>query len=154
MRNHGFRLWVCCLTAKIVLAAGCIRADSYFWQGSTSRFQCLAGSWNPSGVPSGINAINDSNSNNVVLIRPGDPVWSPWDILLCGAMVLTRQVSYLQTGSTNIVNGWFRLGASSGSTGYYMLSNGVVNVLLQSHVGEAGSGVLTIAGGTYNVGQN
>ncbi len=37
--------------------------------------------------------------------------------------------SYMQTGSTNIVNGWFRLGVNANSTGYYTLSNGVVDAL-------------------------
>src|SRR5262249_4985219 len=62
--------------------------------------------------------------------------------------------SYLQTGSTNVVNGWFRLGDSANSTGYYALSNGAMNVLLQAHVGEAGVGVLTVSGGTFNVREN
>lgn len=134
--------------ALLSLANGAF-ADSY-WQGGTSDFN-VASSWNPSGVPSGVNAINDSGSNNIVLIRPGDPVWSPWDIRAGDGA--SASGSYLQTGSTSDVNGWFRLGDSANSAGYYTLSNGVVNVSLQAHVGEVGSGVLTISGGTFNVGQ-
>ena len=133
-----------------MLAASCAFADSY-WQGGTSDFN-VTGSWNPSGLPDGVNAINDSGSNNVVLIRSGDPVWSPWDIRAGDGV--NASGSYLQTGSTCIVNGWFRLGDQSGSMGYYTLSNGFVNVLLQAHVGEAGTGVLTISGGLFNVGQS
>jgi autotransporter-associated beta strand protein len=136
--------------AALLVVAHCAFADSY-WQGSTSDFN-VANSWNPTGVPTGVNAINDSGSNNVVLIRPGDPVWRPWDIRAGDGA--NASGSYLQTGSTNIVNGWFRLGGSANSTGYYTLSNGVVNVLLQAHVGEAGVGVLTVSGGTFTVGQN
>ena len=136
--------------AALLFAGRCVFADSY-WQGGTSDFN-VASSWNPAGVPTSVNAINDSGSNNFVLIRPGDPVWSPWDIRAGDSANATG--SYLETGSTNIVNGWFRLGDSANSTGYYTLSNGVVNVLLQAHVGEAGIGVLTISGGTFNVGQN
>jgi len=147
-RNSGS--WARCLAAQILLAAGCVLADSY-WQGGTGDFN-VAGSWNPSGVPTGVNAINDSGSNNIVLIQPGDPIWSPWDIRAGDGSHASG--SYLQTGSTNIVNGWFRLGDNANSTGYYTLSNGVVNVLLQAHVGEAGAGVLTISGGTFKVGQN
>src|SRR5215831_13901611 len=139
-----------CLLIVLLLTVRCALADSY-WQGGTSDFN-VAGSWNPSSVPTGVNAINDSGSNNVVLIRPGDPVWSPWDIRAGDG--LNASGAYLQTGSTNIVNGWFRLGDSSSSTGYYTLSNGTLNVLLQAHVGEAGIGVLTISGGTFSVGQN
>ncbi|MEJ0089847.1 MAG: sugar-binding domain-containing protein [Limisphaerales bacterium] len=137
------------MAAKVVLATGSVLADSY-WQGGTGDFN-IAGSWNPSGVPSGVNAINDSGSNNAVLIRLGDPVWSPWDIRAGDGA--NASGSYMQTGSTNIVNGWFRLGVNANSTGYYTLSNGVVNALLQAHVGEAGAGALTISGGTFNVGQ-
>ena len=137
------------LATILMLVANCAIADSY-WQGGTSDFN-VAGSWNPSGVPTGVNAINDSGSNNIVLIQPGDPVWTPWDIRAGDGAGASG--SYLQTGSTSDVNGWFRLGDSANSAGYYTLSNGVVNALLQAHVGEVGSGVLTISGGTFNVGQ-
>jgi autotransporter-associated beta strand protein len=139
-----------CLATALLLTASCAFADSY-WQGGTSGFN-VASSWNPAGIPAGVNAINDSGSNNVVLIRPGDPVWRPWDIR-AGDGVNTSG-SYLQTGSTNVVNGWFRLGDNANSTGFYALSNGTVNALLQAHVGEAGIGALTISGGIFNVDQN
>ncbi|MEI9960811.1 MAG: hypothetical protein WDM76_06665 [Limisphaerales bacterium] len=73
-----------------MLATGSVLADSY-WQGGISDFN-VAGSWNPSGVPSGVNAINDSGSNNAVLIRLGDPVWSPWDIRAGGRCQCIRFV--------------------------------------------------------------
>ena len=136
--------------AAILLTSSHALADSY-WQGGTSDF-AVAGSWNPSGVPAGVNAINDSGSNNVVLTRPGDPIWSPWDIRAGDGA--NASGSYLQTGGTNIVNGWFRLGDSSNSAGYYTLSNGTVNVQLQAHVAEIGSGVLTIKSGAFNVGES
>jgi hypothetical protein len=111
------------VAAALMLAAGCANADSY-WQGGTSDFN-VAASWNPSGVPAGVNAINDSGSNYVVLIRRGDPVWSPWDIRAGDAIGASG--AYLQTGSTNTINGWFRLGDNANSTGFYTLSTGVVN---------------------------
>jgi len=61
-----------------VVAAHCAFADSY-WQVGTGDFD-VPNSRNPAGVPTVVNAINDSGSNNVVLIPPGDPVWRPWDI--------------------------------------------------------------------------
>jgi len=82
------------LLAALLITARCVFADSY-WHGSTSGFN-VAGSWNPAGVPTGINAINDSGSNNVVLIRPGDPVWRPWDIRAGDGV--NASGSYLQTG--------------------------------------------------------
>ncbi len=124
-------------------------ADSY-WQAGTADFN-VPGNWSPSGVPSGVNAINDSGSNNVVLIQSGDPAWTPWDTRAGDGA--NASGAFLQTGSTNMVSGWFRLGDSAGAQGFYTLSNGVVNALLQAHVGEAGTGWLTIAGGSFSVNQ-
>lgn len=143
------KFWPLFLAAGLLPMAGWAQADSY-WQGGTSDFNESA-SWNPSGVPTGADAINDSGSNNVVLIKPNDPLWSPWDIRAGDGAAASG--SYLQTGSTNDVNGWFRLGDSGNSAGYYTLVDGEVNVSLQAHVGEIGYGVLTINGGTFNVGQ-
>src|SRR5439155_12896110 len=140
----------CSLAAALLVAAMGAFGDSY-WRGGTGGFN-VANSWTPAGVPTGVNAINDSGSNNVVLIRAGDPLWSPWDIRAGNGA--NASGSYLQTGSTNVVYGWFRMGDSANSTGSYTLSNGVVNVLLQAHVGEAGIGILTINDGIFNVGQN
>ena len=111
----------------------------------------VSASWNPVGVPAGVNAINDSGSNNIVLIRPGDPAWNPWDIRAGDGAGASG--AYVQTGSTNTLNGWFRLGDNPNSFGSYVLSNGTVNATLQAHVGEAGTGFLGIYGGTFNVAQ-
>jgi autotransporter-associated beta strand protein len=139
------------LAALLLLPASSALADSY-WQGGTSDFNNPA-SWSSGIVPVGINggnanADNDSGSNNVVLIQPGDPIWNPWDIRAGDG--INASGSFLQTGSTNNIGGWFRLADSTGSAGYYTLSNGVVNAKLESHVGEVGVGYLKIAGGTYN----
>ncbi len=124
-------------------------ADSY-WQGGPSDFNA-PGSWNPAGVPTGVNAFNDSGSNNVVLIQAGDPIWSPWDIRAGDGSGTSG--SYQQNGSTNVVNGWFRLGDNTNAAGFYTLNQGTVNAVLQAHVGEIGNGVLRLNGGTFNVGQ-
>jgi autotransporter-associated beta strand protein len=126
-------------------------ADS-FWIGGTSTFNNPA-SWDTGVVPTAgpgatQNANNDNGSNNVVLINPGDPIWIPWDIRAGNGD--NTSGAFLQTGSTNTVGGWFRLGVGVGTVGYYTLSNGVVNAQLESHVGEIGAGYLKIAGGTYN----
>ena len=126
-----------------------------FWTGGTSDFN-VAGSWNPTGVPTG-NASNDSGSNNVVLIQPGDPTWGHGDTL--AGQGTGASGSYLQTGSTNNTGypsggSWMRLGIGGGSFGYYTLSNGVVNVAGQTHLGENGTGYLEVDGGVYNTGYN
>jgi autotransporter-associated beta strand protein/T5SS/PEP-CTERM-associated repeat protein len=133
-------------------------ADS-FWQGGTADFNNPA-DWNPAGVPEAIvngvnvniNADNNSGSNNVVLIQPGDPVWSPWDIRAGDAVGSSG--AYVQTGDTLNVGGWFRLADGTNSFGSFILSNGVVNCALQAHVGEQGYGYLEIDGGTFNVAQD
>src|SRR6185503_13071782 len=60
--------------------------------------------------------------------------------------------SYLQTGSTNNTGGgnWFRMALGDNSYGSYVLSNGVVNVGGQTHIGERGVGYLEIDGGVFN----
>jgi autotransporter-associated beta strand protein len=110
-------------------------------------------SWDSGVVPTAgpgatQNADNDSGTNNVILIRDGDPIWTPWDIRAGNGD--NTGGAFLQTGSTNTVGGWFRLAVGTNTVGYYTLSNGVVNAELESHVGEVGIGYLKIAGGTYN----
>src|ERR1017187_3016140 len=139
------------LTALLLVPAASALAQA-FWQGGTSDYN-VAGSWNPTGVPTG-NASNDSGTNNVVLIQPGDPLWAHGDTL-AGQGAGTGG-SYLQTGSTNNTGGgnWIRLGIGTGSMGYYVLSNGVVNCGGQTHIGENGTAVMEIDGGIYNAGVN
>src|ERR1017187_7961707 len=129
-------------------------ADSY-WQGGTGDFNNAA-AWNQGVVPTAgssatQNADNDSGSNNVVLVQPGDPVWNPWDIRAGNGA--NASGAFRQTGDTVNIGGWFRLADSAGSAGYYTLSNGVVNCASQAHVGEYGTGVLEIDAGAFNVAQ-
>lgn len=103
------------------------------------------------------NCDNDTGSNNVILIQPGDPAWYHGDTL--AGQGTGTSGAYLQTGSTNNTgypnNGnWLRMGIGSGTYGSYILSNGVVNVAGQTHMGESGTGYLEIDGGVYNTGFN
>src|SRR5271157_2646984 len=84
------------LVAVLIMPAATAFGQA-FWTGGTSDYN-VAGSWNPTGVPTG-NAANDSGSNNVVLIQPGDPVWGHGDTL--AGQTAGSSGSYLQTGSTN-----------------------------------------------------
>jgi len=96
------------------------------------------------------NTSNDNGSNNVVLIQPGDPVWQHGDTLAGNGN--NTSGAYLQTGSTNDTGGgnWLRMGIGSGSFGYYVLSNGTVNVGGRTQIGENGTGYVEIDGGVYN----
>src|SRR5262249_1975572 len=67
--------------------------------------------------------------------------------------------AYLQTGSTNNTGypsfgNWLRLGIGNGSTGFYVLSNGVLNVAGRTQLGEHGFGYLEIDNGIYTTGYN
>ena len=156
MKTHNLESLI---PALVFVALGLVlvpraQADSY-WQGGTSDFNNPA-SWSQGVVPTAgpsatQNAINDSGSNNLVLIAPGDPAWNPWDIRAGDGA--NASGAFLQTGSTNNIGGWFRLADSAGSAGYYILSNGVANCASQAHIGEYGAGVLEIDGGTFNVAQ-
>ena len=125
-----------------------------FWSGGASDYN-VGASWGGS-VPAG-NAANDSGSNNVVLIQPGDPVWGHGDTL--AAQGDNTSGAYLQTGSTNNTGypsggSWLRLGIGNGSLGYYVLSNGTLNVAGRTQLGEHGYGQLEIDNGVYNTGFN
>ena len=139
------------LAAVLIVSAASTLAQS-LWTGGTSDFNNPA-SWTGTYIGgSNPNCSNDSGSNNVVLIQPGDPIWQHGDTLAGNGAGTSG--SYLQTGSTNNTGGgnWLRMGLATGSAGYYVLSNGVVNVGGQTHLGEFGTGYLEIDGGIYNTG--
>lgn len=127
------------------------------WTNVTGDYN-VASSWSPNVVPTGtVNCTDDNGSNNVILIQAGDPVFQHGDTLAGNAA--NTSGAWLQTGSTNNTGGgnWLRLGLATGSFGSYVLSNGVVNVGGQTHLGEFGTGYLEIDGGTFNTsvtGQN
>jgi autotransporter-associated beta strand protein len=144
------------LSAGLMASAAAAFGQS-FWSGGTSDFN-NATFWSGSYIGGTPNCCNDSGAANVVLIQPGDPIWQHGDTLAGQGSGATG--SYLQTGSTNNTGGgnWMRLGIGGGGTvGYYTLSNGVVNVGGQTHLGENGTGYLEVDGGIYNAsttGQN
>lgn len=149
------RIKVLTLAAALVLPAATGLAQS-FWSGGTSDFNNAA-DWSGPYISGNPNCANDSGSNNIVLIQPGDPAWTHGDTL--AGQGAGASGSYLQTGSTNDTgypnNGnWLRLGIGTGGLGFYVLSNGVVNVAGQTHLGENGFGYLEIDGGTYTTGYN
>jgi fibronectin-binding autotransporter adhesin len=150
-QHLSLRYGISLALAALLLVPVVTFADS-FWIGGTGTFNNPA-AWDSGVVPTAgpgasQNADNDSGTNNVVLIRDGDPIWTPWDIRAGNGD--NTGGAFLQTGSTNTIGGWFRLGVGVNTVGYYTLSNGVVNAQLESHVGEIGKGYLRIAGGTYN----
>jgi len=155
IRRRHFQFKMLALAAGLILPAANGLAQSY-WQGGASDYNNAA-SWNGAYNSGNPNCSDDSGSNNVVLIEPGDPTWFHGDTL-AGNNGGTSG-AYLQTGSTNDTgypnNGnWLRMGIGSGSQGYYTLSNGVVNVAGRTQLGENGYGYLEVDGGVYNTGYN
>lgn len=149
------RIKILALAAGLITIAGTGFAQT-LWQGGTSDYNVPA-SWSGAYNTGNPNCTDDSGSNNVVLIQPGDPVWFHGDTLAGNGA--NTSGAYLQTGSTNNTgypnNGnWLRLGIGTGSAGYYVLSNGTVNVAGQTHLGEKGTGYLEVDGGVYNTGYN
>jgi cephalosporin-C deacetylase len=121
-----------------------------YWIGGTGDYNEPT-SWD-FGVPGPFTlAIVQNDSNNVCLIQPGDPAWTHWDLRVADDDGTSGKV--VQTGSTNNCNNgaWFRLGVGYDAYGYYILSNGVMNVLGGLlNVGEYGTGYLEVDNGVFN----
>jgi autotransporter-associated beta strand protein len=132
-----------------LMASAAAAFGQTLWTGGPSDYNNPA-SWNGAYNTGNPNCSNDNGSNNVVLIQPGDPLWQHGDTLAGNGN--NTSGAYLQTGSTNNTGGgnWLRMGIGSGSYGYYVFSNGVVNVGGRTQIGENGTGYLEIDGGIYN----
>jgi autotransporter-associated beta strand protein len=149
------------LTAALIVPAVTGWAQT-LWTDGTADFNNPA-DWNGTYIDGSNNSSpnpncdNDTGSNNVILIEPGDPAWYHGDTL--AGQGANTSGAYLQTGSTNNTgypaNGnWLRMGIGTGTYGSYILSNGLVNVAGQTHLGEHGTGYLEVDGGVYNTGYN
>jgi fibronectin-binding autotransporter adhesin len=142
------------LVAIILLPIAALAQTQDYWVGTTGDFN-VATNWSLNVVPaSGYTANNDTSSNNIVQINAGDPTWT-----LNGIRAgVSNSGSFVQNGSTitlgSTQNGWLRMGVTTaGSIGYYTIaSNAILNTSFGVTVGEVGSGVLNINGGTINVG--
>ena len=137
------RLKILALTAALLAPAAGLLAQTQWIGGLGTNDYNNASLWNPSGVPGGtINCTDDAGSNNVILIQAGDPAFQHGDTLAGNAA--NTSGTWLQTGSTNFTgnasNGnWLRLANGAGTYGAYILSNGLVQVYGQTHVGEVGT---------------
>jgi autotransporter-associated beta strand protein len=137
------------LACLLLAPAASVMAQTQ-WTNTTGDFN-NASSWNPNTIPTGtVNCTVDNGAT--ILIQPGDPVFQHGDTLAGNAAGTTG--SWLQTGSTNFTGAgpggnWLRLALGVGSTGSYVLSNGLLYVWGQTHVGEVGTGFMELDGGTY-----
>ena len=149
------------LAAALIVPATTGLAQT-MWTDGTADYN-IPGNWNGTYTDGSDNSSpnpncdNDTGSNNVILIQPGDPAWYHGDTL--AGQGNNTSGAYLQTGSTNFTgypnNGnWLRMGIGSGGYGSYILSNGTVNVAGRTQLGENGTGYLEVDGGVYNTGYN
>ncbi|HXU78146.1 MAG TPA: autotransporter-associated beta strand repeat-containing protein, partial [Methylomirabilota bacterium] len=128
----------------MALAASSAQAADIFWTAGTATFNNPA-NWGGT-IPTGSdNAI--VNNGGTVLISAGDPAWTVFDIR---AGQGTGDGAYIQDGSTVTLNSWFRLAIDVGNTGTYTIKSGILNAAPDFHVGEHGTGILNIWGGTIN----
>jgi T5SS/PEP-CTERM-associated repeat protein len=134
-------LGLICLT---ILSAASTQAVDRFWTDGTASYNNAA-NWGGTIPNGGDNAI--VNNGGTVLINPGDPDWATFDLRAGQA---GGDGSYIQNGATVTLNSWFRLGVDAGTTGTFTLNAGTLNASPDFHVGEIGTGVLNINGGTLN----
>jgi autotransporter-associated beta strand protein len=118
------------------------------WQGGTADYD-IATNWVGGAVPgAGQNADNSSGVTNVVEINIGDPDWSVNDIRAANG---PGSGAYIQFGQTVNLTGWFRLGVAANVTGIYTLDAGTINYGGGNfNVGESGTGIMNINGGSIN----
>jgi len=139
------------LAAALLVPAVTALAQTQWSGGTGANDYNNTANWSGGVIPSGtVNCTDDAGSNNIILIQPGDPVFQHGDTLAGNAA--NTSGAWLQTGSTNNTGGgnWLRMALGTGSYGSYILSNGVVNVGGQTHIGEYGVGYLEIDGGVFN----
>jgi autotransporter-associated beta strand protein len=118
------------------------------WIGGTADYNTPS-DWQGGVVPNATNfqnAVNDNGTSHVVQINSGDPAWTINDIRAGDG---AGNGAFVQNGQTVTVNGWFRMGIVSNDTGIYTLNNGTLAYNGSDfNVGELGTGILNIMGGT------
>ncbi len=144
------------LICSMILAAVSVQAAN-LWNGGTMSYNTPT-NWSGGQVPSASvtgNAVNNSGSNNVVLVSPGDPDWTLGNQDIHMGNANGTSGSYLQTGAHVTLNYWFRMGlGDSTSSGYAELDGGILTIGGRFQVGESGTAVFTMTGGTLTTGDN
>jgi fibronectin-binding autotransporter adhesin len=136
-----------CLLAFVALQAFTAKGQALIgWQGGTADYNTPA-NWVGGVVPGpGTNVFNDNGTNNVVQINSTDPAWTILDLRAGNG---TGSGAYEQFGGSVTITGWFRMGIAAGLTGVYTMDGGSLNYNGGDfNVGELGTGVLNLNGGT------
>jgi fibronectin-binding autotransporter adhesin len=139
------------LLLALLAAKTATQAADITWIGGADSYTNPA-AWTGGVVPATAdNAINDNGTNNFITINPGVPDWSLTAILAGssagdGAVVQNGQNVNL-VGATRSV----RLGVNAGFTGVYTMNGGALNFTNSGFdVGELGTGILNVTGGTIS----
>src|SRR5437016_657441 len=135
------------------------KAANISWQGPTASYTNSA-DWVGGVVPGfADNAINDNGSNNAAQVNVGNPDWTVNQIRAgngAGNGAFEQNGQNVTLTGTNfngsVVSVYttpLRLGVVAGNTGVYTLNGGSINYSNGGfNVGELGTGILNINGGT------
>ena len=137
------------LATTALLTAFTVKAANIEWQGGTASYTNAA-DWVGGVVPGSTDtAINDNGSNNVVQINIGDPDWALNQIKAGSG---AGDGAYVQNGQTltlSAASRAFRMGIAPANTGIYTLNGGAISYGAGGfYVGEIGTGILNIYGGS------
>ena len=138
------------LTALALWPALMIQAADISWTGGTASYTNAA-NWGGIVPGPGDTAINDNGTNNVVQINSGNPDWTLGRLRAGNG---TGSGAFEQNGQTVTVNVAlrpFRMGVAPGFTGVYTLNGGALVFTNGDFVvGQLGTGILNVNGGTIS----
>lgn len=138
------------LTAFAVLVSVAEAADKT-WDGTTGSYT-IATNWAGDVLPVPADNVIVSNGGTIQILA-GNPTWQVNDVR--AGTVAGATGTFQQQASTVQLNSWFRLGLVAGGTGRYSLQGGALRMHTSAgghvHIGEAGTGILEITGGSMTV---
>ncbi len=122
-----------------VVSAISVHGADIDWSAATATYNS-AGNWTGGVIPGPVDNARVSN-NGTVQVLPADPAWYLTQLRASSG-------SYAQSGSSVTTSGGMFLGTAAGMTGTYSLTSGKLNLFATSNIGEAGTGVFNLSGGT------
>ncbi|HWY29221.1 MAG TPA: autotransporter-associated beta strand repeat-containing protein, partial [Candidatus Acidoferrum sp.] len=151
LRDLSRRITTSPALALLTCVAALFPASSWAqstWVGGTSSDWSVAGNWNPSGVPSGVNAIVNTSSGNIATVSTDVSASQPNLLRIGDGAVGTVNV---QSGGNLVVNGQVWIGNGTG-IGTNNLSGGTVTAGDWFAVGRGGGqGTVNMTGGALTV---
>jgi len=122
------------------------------WVGGTSSDWSVAGNWNPSGVPSGVDTVVNTSSGNIATVSTDVSASQPSRLRIGDGTTGTINV---QSGGNLTVNGETWIGNSSTGVGTNNLNGGIMTGMSWFAVGRGGgNGTMNVTGGALTVSGN